>query len=203
MSARCIDRPFPATIAIYYFSMVTVIMIKGKHVGIRPLQSDDAWILFKWFNDPKVTDNLGIREPRPSISLEEEMELTQEKVGKRSVRPFILEDLDLNIPAGMAELTHIDLKNASAKIFLVIGEPELFTDGFFLESLGMVTGIAFRTMNLHRLEVRVPAYNERLINLYTSSGFELEGKLRHDHFRHGAYVDSVILSKITDIGDTN
>jgi RimJ/RimL family protein N-acetyltransferase len=183
--------------------MVTTIMIKGKHVGIRPLQSDDAWILFKWFNDPKVTDDLGIREPRPSISMEEEMELTQEKIGKRSIRPFIVQDLDLDVPAGLAELTHIDLKNASARIFQVIGEPELFSDGFFLESLGMVTDIAFRTMNLHRLEVRVPAYNDRLINLYLSSGFEMEGRLRHDHFRHGSYVDSIILSKIHETGGMN
>ena len=28
----------------------------------------------------------------------------------------------------------------------------------------------------------------------------MEGRLRHDHFRHGAYVDSVILSKIHEIG---
>ncbi len=190
----------PAPIAIYDFPMVTVSMIKGNHVGIRPLQSDDAWILFKWFNDPKVTDDLGIREPRPSISLEEEMELTQDKIGKRTVRPFIVQDLDLDVPAGLAELTHIDLKNATAKIFLMIGEPDLYTDGFFLESLGLVKGVAFRNMNLHRLEVRVPAYNDRLIRLYTASGFEIEGKLRHDHFRHGEYVDSIILSKIRGIG---
>ena len=190
----------PTPIAIYDFSMVTIFMIKGKHVGIRPLQSDDAWILLKWFNDPKVTDDLGIREPRPSISIEEEMELTQDKIGKRSIRPFIVQDMDLYVPAGLAELTHIDLKNASAKIFLVIGESELFSDCFFLESLKMVTGIAFQTMNLHRLEARVPAYNDRLINLYLSSGFEMEGRLRHDHFRHGAYVDSVILSKIHETG---
>ena len=105
-------------------------MIKGKHVGIRPLQSDDAWILFKWFNDPKVIDDLGVREPRPSISLEEEMEIVQDKIGKRSVRPFLLHDLDLDVPAGLGELTHIDVKNASAKVFLVIGEPELFTRCF-------------------------------------------------------------------------
>jgi RimJ/RimL family protein N-acetyltransferase len=58
-------------------------------------------------------------------------------------------------------------------------------------------------MNLHRLEVRVPAYNDRLIRLYISSGFEIEGKLRHDHFRHGAYVDSMMLSKIRDDGGVN
>lgn len=183
--------------------MVMSFMIKGKHVGIRPLQSDDAWILFKWFNDPKVTEKLGIREVRVSVSIEEEMDIVQEKIGKRSVRPFLVHDLDLDVPAGLAELTHIDVKNASAKVFLVIGEPELFTDGFFLEALEMVVNVAFRTMNLHRLEVRVPAYNERLIRLYLSSGFESEGRLRHDHFRHGAYVDSVILSKIREIGGMN
>ena len=175
-------------------------MIKGKHVGIRPLQSDDAWILFKWFNDPKVTDNLGIREPRPSISLEEEMEIVQDKIGKRSVRPFLVQDLDLDVPAGLAELTHIDVKNASAHVFQVIGEPELFTDAFFLDSLEMVMNVAFKTMNLHRIEVRVPAYNERLIGLYISSGFEVEGRLRHDHFLHGNYVDSVLLAKIREEG---
>jgi RimJ/RimL family protein N-acetyltransferase len=175
-------------------------MIRGKHVGIRPLQSDDAWILFKWFNDPKVIDNLGIREPRPSISLEEEMEIVQDKIGKRSVRPFLVHDLDLDVPAGMAELTHIDVKNASAHIFLVIGEPELFTDVFYLESLNMVLNVAFQSMNLHRIEVRVPAYNERLIGLYLSSGFVVEGRLQHDHFRHGSYVDSVIMARIRNEG---
>ena len=175
-------------------------MIRGKHVGIRPLQSDDAWILFKWFNDPKVIDNLGIREPRPSISLEEEMEIVQDKIGKRSVRPFLVHDLDLDVPAGMAELTHIDVKNASAHIFLVIGEPELFTDVFYLESLNMVLNVAFQSMNLHRIEVRVPAYNERLIGLYLSCGFVMEGRLRHDHFRHGSYVDSVIMARIRNEG---
>jgi RimJ/RimL family protein N-acetyltransferase len=173
-------------------------MIKGKHVGIRPLQSDDAYILFKWFNDPKVTSSLGVREPRASISLEEEMEIAQDKIGKRSVRPFLVHDLDLDVPAGFAELNHIDVKNASAKIFLVIGEPELFSDSFFTESLELVVGVAFNNMNLHRLEVRVPAYNDRLIRLYGGSGFQMEGRLRHDHFRHGAYVDSVILSRIRD-----
>jgi len=175
-------------------------MIRGKHVGIRPLQSDDAWILFKWFNDPKVIDNLGIREPRPSISLEEEMEIVQDKIGKRSVRPFLVHDLDLDVPAGMAELTHIDVKNASAHIFLVIGEPELFTDVFYLESLNMVLNVAFQSMNLHRIEVRVPAYNERLIGLYLSSGFVVGGRLQHDHFRHGSYVDSVIMARIRNEG---
>lgn len=178
-------------------------MIKGKHIGIRPLQSDDAWILFKWFNDPKVTEDLGVREPRPSISLDEEMELVQAKIGKRTVRPFLIQDLILDVAAGLGELTHIDVKNASARVFLVIGEPNLFTDSFFLEALGMVMDVAFRTMNLHRVEVRVPAYNERLVGLYLSSGFEMEGRLRHDHFRHGSYVDSVILSKIRDDGSVN
>jgi RimJ/RimL family protein N-acetyltransferase len=194
---------FPASIPIYDFSMVMAVMIKGKHVGIRPLQSDDAWILFKWFNDPKVTEDLGVREPRPSISLEEEMEIVQDKIGKRSVRPFLIQDLDLDVPAGVGELTHIDVKNASAKVFVVVGETQLFTDAFFLESLGLVVDVAFRTMNLHRLEVRVPAYNDRLIRLYRYSGFEMEGRLRHDHFRHGAYVDSVILSKLRDAGGLN
>jgi RimJ/RimL family protein N-acetyltransferase len=112
----------------------------------------------------------------------------------------MVQDLDLDVSAGLAELTHIDVKNASAKVFMVIGEPELFTDGLFRESLGMVMDVAFKTMNLHRIEVRVPSYNERLIRLYQSSGFEIEGHLRHDHFRHGSYVDSTILSKIRDDG---
>jgi RimJ/RimL family protein N-acetyltransferase len=194
---------FTATIPFYDFSMVMVHMIKGKHVGIRPLQSDDAWILFKWFNDPKVTEDLGIKEPRPSISLDEEMEILQDKIGKRSVRPFLLHDLDLDMAAGLGELTHIDVKNASARVFLVIGEPELFSDSFFLESLDLIVDMGFQTMNLHRLEVRVPAYNVRVIDLYLSAGFEMEGRLRHDHFRHGAYVDTVIFSKLSNAGGMN
>jgi len=51
-------------------------------------------------------------------------------------------------------------------------------------------------LDLQRLELTVHVDNERAIRLYRSFGFELEGTLRADAFRGGAYVDSHIMARL-------
>ena len=34
-------------------------MLEGKSVGLRLLETDDAWLLYRWFNDQRVLEDLG------------------------------------------------------------------------------------------------------------------------------------------------
>jgi L-phenylalanine/L-methionine N-acetyltransferase len=51
-------------------------------------------------------------------------------------------------------------------------------------------------LDLKRLELKVHVDNERAIRLYRKFGFELEGTLRCNAFRGGAYVDSHIMARL-------
>ena len=33
-------------------------MIRGGQVGLRPMVSEDSWLLYKWFNDQRVLENI-------------------------------------------------------------------------------------------------------------------------------------------------
>jgi putative acetyltransferase len=51
-------------------------------------------------------------------------------------------------------------------------------------------------LNLKRLELKVHIDNEPAIRLYRRFGFEVEGTLRADCYRGGAYVDSHTMARI-------
>jgi putative acetyltransferase len=53
-------------------------------------------------------------------------------------------------------------------------------------------------LDLNRLELKVHIDNEPAIRLYRRFGFEVEGTLRADCFRGGAYVDSHLMARLKD-----
>jgi putative acetyltransferase len=53
-------------------------------------------------------------------------------------------------------------------------------------------------LDLKRLELKVHIDNEPAIRLYRRFGFEVEGTLRADCFRGGAYVDSHLMARLKD-----
>ena len=54
-----------------------------------------------------------------------------------------------------------------------------------------------RWLGLRRIELKVHTDNARAIALYRRFGFVVEGTLRADSFRDGAYVDSYAMARLT------
>jgi RimJ/RimL family protein N-acetyltransferase len=166
-------------------------MLKGSRIGIRPLQTDDAWILLKWFNDVSVTRPLGIRDWKPSLSLEEESLILAKKLSSMDQRSFMVWNLVKDAPLGMAELVDIDLRNGNAMLFVMIGEKEDDENG--IEVVELMLRIAFDNLNLHRVTARVSSSDRETMDLLTRTGFEKEGTIREDHFQAGRYLDTHIM----------
>jgi RimJ/RimL family protein N-acetyltransferase len=57
----------------------------------------------------------------------------------------------------------------------------------------LVLDFAFNTLRLHRVSVRVLAYNERAIRSYQKCGFTIEGRERETVFVDGKWRDDVIM----------
>jgi RimJ/RimL family protein N-acetyltransferase len=78
---------------------------------------------------------------------------------------------------------------------LLVGilDPDCLGKGIGSEAMRLVAGYAFDTLKLHRIFVRVIAFNDRAIAAYQKIGFQLEGRLREAAFIDGTYYDDLMM----------
>jgi RimJ/RimL family protein N-acetyltransferase len=169
-------------------------MLSGKRLGLRPLQTEDVWPLYKWFNDKRVTEDMGAQHTLFYVSLDEEKRAVEKKITSNSERDFIIQLLDGGAPIGLISLNKIDLRNGSAEMQLIIGESKEWGKGYGKEATRLLQDYAFNVLNMHRIHLRVPEYNKRAIACAKGSGFRKDGTFRDDHFHLGAFMSSHLMS---------
>ncbi|NLT37335.1 MAG: GNAT family N-acetyltransferase [Methanomassiliicoccus sp.] len=169
-------------------------------MGLRPMLSEDSWLFYKWFNDQRVLADMGLKHALFCVSVEEERARIGKKLSSPTDRDFIIVDLESEHAIGWAGLSHIDLRNSTAEVNVVIGEPQEWDSGKGIEATRMLVDHAFEVMNMHRLYLRVAEYNERAIACFTTSGFTVEGTMKDDHYHHGKYASSHLMSILREEG---
>ena len=147
----------------------------------------------RWRNDPEIRDNiLGYRFP---ITEAMEAEWIDAVLKDRSRTRIVLaiEDKIDSALVGFVYLNNIDWFARSAEFGILIGERSRHGKGLAREALGLVVGYAFETLNLHKLYLRVVAFNKRALALYRAFGFVKEGVQRQHAFLRGRYYDVVLM----------
>jgi RimJ/RimL family protein N-acetyltransferase len=168
-------------------------MLAGRLVTLRPLCTADRATSVCWRNDPEIRDNvLGYRFP-----ITEEMEAdwidAVLKDQSRSRVVLAIEDNADGVLVGFGYLNSIDWFARNAEFGILIGARERQGRGLAEETLRLITGYAFETLNLHKIYLRVVAFNERALTLYSRFGFIEEGRQREQAFQRGAYHDVVLM----------
>ncbi len=173
-------------------------MLLGSKIGLRPLQGDDVWVLYRWFNDPRVRDALGSQHDLFPVSMDEEKKRVEEDINASDRKAFIIVKLEDNNPIGLILLTDIDPRNATAQLNITIGEVDQWDKGYGRDSIQVLLKYAFQMLNLHRIWLRVAEYNEKAIRCYLASGFQKEGRMRDDHYHGGRYRDMFLMSILSE-----
>lgn len=96
--------------------------------------------------------------------------------------------------AGVAFLHSLDVNDKHARYAVGIYNKENWNKGYGREISKTVLKYAFCELKLHKVDLRVLAYNKRAIASYKKSGFVQEGILRENAFLNNAWHDDIMMS---------
>jgi RimJ/RimL family protein N-acetyltransferase len=99
---------------------------------------------------------------------------------------------------GFVYLNNVDWFARNAEFGILIGERSRHGKGLAREALSLIADYAFESLNLHKLYLRVVAFNKRALRLYRAFGFVDEGVQRQQAYLRGRYYDVVLMGLIRD-----
>jgi RimJ/RimL family protein N-acetyltransferase len=163
-------------------------MIVGQRVRLRPIERSDLSRFVGWFADPEVCAHLAL-VLGPGLAQEEEW------FEAMLARPALEQPLAVEARAGEGEwrhvgsagFEHLDWRNRSVEIGLVLGDTSSWGQGLGTEVTELLLRQAFATLNLHRVWLRVYEDHDVARHVYEKVGFVLEGVQRDGDFRLGRY----------------
>ena len=166
----------------------------GELVTLRPVAARDANGLWEIVTDPVSRRVTG----QTAFHSRDEVGGWCETVSERDGR------IDLAVTAGGSDeylgvivLSEIDELRGSAALRLSM-RPGSRGRGYGGEAIGLVLGLAFDGLGLHRIGCDVLSINSRALGVYKSLGFTVEGRLR-DAYRDGkGYCDAIVLGLLED-----
>lgn len=171
----------------------------GQRIMLREYEREDLVHIRKWVNDPQIVNNLSDIFLFPHSLQNSEQFLNMMLEGSNAGhKGFIIAHKDSAEYIGQIDLLHLDWKNRSAELGIVIGSGENLGKGYGSEAIQLLQEIAFKQMNLHRLELRLHDYNDRAYRCYLKCGFKEEGRKRQNHYANGRYSDTIWMSMLAD-----
>jgi RimJ/RimL family protein N-acetyltransferase len=92
----------------------------------------------------------------------------------------------------------IEWSRQEAQLFILIGRKDLWHLHYGTSALVHLLDEAFNSLELHRVWVDVPEYNEHALQMFRHLGFVLEGHLRRTHRKDHDWYDSFAMGLLAD-----
>lgn len=166
----------------------------GELVTLRPVAARDSDGLWEIVTDPESRRVTGQTAVLSRAEVDDWCETVSDRDGR----------IDLAVTAGGSDeylgvivLSEIDELRGSAVLRLSM-RPGSRGRGYGGDAIGLVLGLAFDGLGLHRVGCDVLSINSRALGVYKSLGFVVEGRLR-DAYRDGeGYCDAIVLGLLED-----
>ena len=168
-------------------------MDEGRLVRLRAVEPGDVERFCAWMNDPEVIDGLTRRYP---MSLAEERAWAEEHATPSYAdATFAIETLE-GAHIGACGFFRTSPENRFAEFGLCIGNKSYWGRGYGTDATETLCRFGFEEMNLHRIELWVPADNPRAQRVYERVGFAVEGVAREAVYQRGRRIDAVLMSRL-------
>ncbi|MCC7072332.1 MAG: GNAT family N-acetyltransferase [Deltaproteobacteria bacterium] len=169
-------------------------MIVGKRVLLRAMERGDLPRVQRWMNDPEVLRRIYTYR---HLSLDAEERWLQQMGESSSDFVFAIDTHDgtgAAIHIGTTGIHHVDWKNRTCMVGIVLGEARHRGQGLGTEAMHLVVRYAHQELGLHRVELEVYPFNQPAIRSYEKLGFRLDGTRRAATFREGKFQDVLVMS---------
>jgi len=165
-------------------------ILKGKNLQLRPASIDDVKARLALGNPAEIIEMFGINpsDVRP-MTRDDAAEWVRKLI--EHAHAWVIEIHDRLV--GEIRLDHVDSHDQRASMAIGIYDPELIGKGLGSEAMLLLLHHAFTDLTLHRIGVRVLAYNHRAIRAYEKCGFVIEGREREAAFVNGAWHDDLLM----------
>lgn len=160
-------------------------ILKGEKVILRPIHLSDAKRFVKWLADPSVNKFMATR----SVSMREELKWIRGLKKQKDNKTFAIDT---------KEGTHIGSINLFLKphdqkavLGVMIGDKRYWNKGYGTDAMRTILRYGFGRLRLHRISLKVYAYNPRALRVYKRLGFRIEGRGREEVFYRGTFYDDI------------
>lgn len=162
---------------------------------IRDWMSEDARSIVRHANNRKVAMWMRDRFPFPYTEADADTFLAM--VSRQDPRTvFAIASADEPI-GGIGLEFCSDVHRFTAELGYWLGEP-FWGRGIMTEAIRRFTPWTFEHLEVYRIQAAVFAGNEPSIRVLEKAGFEREGRLRANVFKHGRILDQFLYAKIKD-----
>jgi RimJ/RimL family protein N-acetyltransferase len=166
-------------------------------VFLRCLEETDVERTYRWHNDSRLYATLG--DQFRLVSMASEKEWLKQKVSYKSTEVNLAICLKPNGEhIGNIYLRDIDWVTRRAVLHIFIGCSEQRGKGYGSAAVDQLLKLAFRELNLNRVNLQVLADNRGAIHLYEKVGFKTEGRLRQHVFKDGQFKDMLVMGIMPD-----
>ena len=170
------------------------ITIFGKRLYLRELSPLNINLNYlKWMNNMEVTK---YTESRHTQITKKDIEQYVSDISKRDdsflFGIYLIKD-DCYI--GNIKLGPINQIHRTASVGIIIGETECWGKGFAAEAVSLLTGYAFKKLELHKVTAGCIDSNIASIKMFLKAGFINECTRLKQNFFNNAYHDVVMLCK--------
>ena len=164
-------------------------------VVLRPPQPEDVEARVSYGRHPEIVRMYGGVLPEP-VALSRE-------AAQRWYAEICADPLSWVIEAegrcvGAVRLHSLIDQDRRARLAIGLFHPDLLGGGIGTLATRLLLQHAFGTMQLHRVDLRVLAFNGRAIRCYEKCGFLREGVERESAWVDGAWADDVLMGILED-----
>lgn len=167
--------------------------LNGDKICLISICEDDTKDIVKWRNsvrDKFIDRNLFTEESHTNW-------LNNVVRTGRAVQ-FVIKVKEDNKKIGSVFLKDIDKTHKKAEYGIFIGDSECQGKGYGTEAAGLITDYGFSVLGLHKIMLRVFAFNLGAVKSYEKAGFCQEGYLKDEVCIEGRFYDMILMGMIKE-----
>ncbi|KAA0700129.1 N-acetyltransferase [Neorhizobium sp. P12A] len=171
-----------------------MVCLEGAGVRLRPASPDDAKARFSLGTDVDIAKMFGVSgsDVKPVTR-----DAAEEWAQGQAKNPYAwMIDVEERL-IGEIKLHSLNFQDRRASMAIAIYHPAFLGKGLGSEAIRLLLRHAFTELELHRIGIRVLAYNERAIRAYQKCGFVVEGRERETAFVDGKWHDDLMMGLLS------